>query len=111
MRTDLVAENLKGVGDTHHRIEERILFILVDFHDDLIDRSSLRTKNGMFTNSFDDKLEYAAGTKAIHLTKAEEERERSRMKKSPGRIRSEEDNPRFSEPGMPDKNNETEPPR
>ena len=33
------------------------------------------------------------------------------MKTSPGWIRSEEDNPRFSEPGTPDKNNETEPPR
>ena len=79
MRTDLVAENSKGVGDTDHRIEQRILFVLVDFHDDVIDRRSMRTKNGMFTNSFYDKLEYATGAKAIHLTKAEEERERSRM--------------------------------
>jgi len=33
------------------------------------------------------------------------------MKVSPGWIRSEEDSPKFSEPGTPDKNNEAEPPR
>ena len=33
------------------------------------------------------------------------------MKVSPGWIRSEEDSPKFSEPGTPDKNHEAEPPR
>ena len=84
VRTDLAAENAKEVGDNDHRIGERIVFVLVDFHDDVVDSSSLRTKNGMFTNSFYDKLEYATGTKAMQETKAEEERERNRM--TPGEI-------------------------
>ena len=67
MRTDLVADNSKDVGDTDHRIGEHILFVLVDFHDDVKDRRSLRTENEMFTNRFYDKVEYATGQRQCIL--------------------------------------------
>ena len=77
MRTGLTAEKSKEDRDTDHRIGERIVF--ADFHEGVMDRRSLRTKNGMFPNSFYDELEYATGTKAMQITKVEKERERSSM--------------------------------